>query len=535
VSSVARDVVGSTRRPLRRLASVGSLAIAILGVLACPAEEPSSGSAAPTVDSVKDEIEEARSLFARLQLDESLVVLERALAVDAKHKEGRLFKSSILMRMGRIEEAVAVLDPMLEEFPGDMDLRLRLASVLSRQGQWDAALTLFEAVPEEARVAGRQQTVAYAETLANGGRLRDAADALGSLLIEDPWFSRGYLAMAQVDSQRGHPGFAEAWSECYRKAQPLRSVQQQLQSYMPGGGQLAESYLRSKALYRCNRWFEALELLESVIASSPRYTDACLLLSRIYSDAERTAEALALLRPLPRFAVVLGAIGDVRMVAEEPEEALAAYEMARALEPDEERWHEATEAARERVAAGPAEDPLTVARRRYRTQTGGTPAGGESERYLGLARCFAEHGQPDRARALALVGMRSAPQDEAGVRLVIELFDRPEDAYVRLGATHRLARIVPDDDSILIALVEQHLALDVRLDVALRQARRLLGRERSAERLVLLARAQRAADNREGARRSLRTALELEPGHETAAELLELLVSEGALSGGAGR
>ena len=72
-------------------------------------------------------------------------------------------------------------------------------------------------------------------------------------------------------------------------------------------------------------------------------------------------------------------------------------------------------------------------------------SGGKLHTPLDAARRFVALGEHDQARAAALFAAQSRPKDLSALRLVAQLFNRPQDAFVRLWAWQRAVALAPED------------------------------------------------------------------------------------------
>ncbi|MEW6072659.1 MAG: tetratricopeptide repeat protein [Planctomycetota bacterium] len=497
------------------------LAVLVLGLSAGLAACRDSGPAATGADrSAADAgIQRANTLLQERRFAPALEAIDEVLARSPRHREGRLLRAAILRRLERVDEGAAVLEELRAELPDDPEICRRLAFFRKHQGRWRDAVDLFESLPPGERAPTPNDALAYAESLANDGQLVKASGVATDVLLADPWFSRAYFLFAQIDDRKGRPLEAGWWAEQYRRDQALRDAEQL--AYNPGeGGKPAESTARMvDALRERGRWLEALDVAQRAPAAPAAPLALRLAIARLYCDLERPADAKAALAGLPPSAAVWAARGAVHAAAEERDAALAAYERAVAEEPAGGPWHAARDALL--AAAVLPADPFATARRELRARLATKPIRAASEEYLALALLHAAHGRPDAARALALVALHGDPRRPAALRLVRDVFDRPEEAFIRLSVLSRLLRFEPADEASREDLIRHLLALDVHLGAAVGHARALVQRDPSADRLVLLARVHLAAGEREEARSVLHRALEADAAHAAARELLD--------------
>ena len=435
--SRARGAVAPAALGRRAFGRAAAFALALaLALFGCrdrgpppPLAKAASGAGTRDAAAASALYAEARALLDRHLLEDGLAKLEDALAADPRHADSRLLKAWVLWRVARLDEAAEILEALRRDLPSDPRVLRQLALLLVDQARFEEALSALDLLSPEGVREDERLSLARAEALLGAGRIDDAARAAAGILAEDPWASKGYHLLSRIDLRRGLEAQALAWGERYRADEPLRDAEQAALAFERAGDRAAALEIRGRALRARGRWHEAMGLLNEAVRADPGYLPAYLELARLSSDIERPDDAVRALGTLPERPEVLGALGDAHLVAERFEEAAAAYEKAGA--------RDRAARARELSLRGAPDDPLSAARREARLAQRGEPLTRSAAVLLELARRSALSGDRPRARALSLFAAQLAPKDAAGWLAVSELHDRPEDAFVRIGALRK--------------------------------------------------------------------------------------------------
>ena len=462
----------------------------------------------------------ARELLTRHRIRPAHDRVRAALVADPTHKDARLLDAHLLSRLARADEAAVVLASLAEDYRDDAEIMRRLAGVRCDQGRYAEAVTLYEALPDDQRAPQPAGLLRYAEALLHAARYTDAADVVAGLLVADPWHDDAYLLLAQVQARAGQSEWADVWLARYQAGATLRKTEQQILRLEFDGKPAPALRLRGEVALQRGRLYEAMSRFNAAIQIDLGYGPAYLALGRLSARLERPGDAVKKLSQLPPHATLFATLGDIHAAAEQYDDAIAAYEKARAERPDDPRWAEAIRAMRDQAATGPPSDPLATGRRRLRRQMAGKSVSDTTDGLTRLARLYAQHDQMDTARRLVLFVARIGRRDPAATQRIALYFNRPEDAFVRLWAHHVTAVLAPEHDPTHVALIEQYVRLTLRLDVAAAEAQRLITRSRTADRLVLLARVRQAQNRPELARKLLQEALGLDPNHTVARQML---------------
>ncbi|MCA8958677.1 MAG: tetratricopeptide repeat protein [Planctomycetes bacterium] len=345
----------------------------------------------------------ARANLAQRQYDQALAAFDRVLELEPRHREALRSKAEVLFNTERFEEAAVVLEGVYRESPRDGGVVQDLARVRCGQGRWAEALKLLELLPE----AARTRTV-WAEALSGAGRHDDAANVIGALLIEDPWDETGYYQLSRIEHRRGRAKAAELWGELHRLRRPQREAEQRARQLDSQGHPQPARLARAQWLLNAGRWQPGAEQLEQALKAHPDDPNAQALMG-----------------------VLLMELGHAPFAEKWLAKAVAA-------QPGHAEWEARLQAVR---------------KRRADTKDEVTPI-------LKMARACAKAGDLVRARALALYFAQRDPREAPD--LVVQWFDRPADAFIRLWALRRVAKVAKDDTAVVEAIRAECKALRIR-------------------------------------------------------------------------
>lgn len=177
--------------------------------------------------------------------------------------------------------AVAALERIREEEPGDLRSLLQLGQIYLRQGEADAAVGVFREIVSETP-GYRPVYRMLAEALIQAGRASEAGDALREVIQDEPGAESARMALAGILSDEGkHREAAEVLTTAPK---PLESPE-------------ARSRLATE-LYLAGELDAALEQLDRLIVDVPGSRYFQLLRGLVLSAQARNDEALAALEPL---------------------------------------------------------------------------------------------------------------------------------------------------------------------------------------------------------------------------------------------
>jgi SpoVK/Ycf46/Vps4 family AAA+-type ATPase len=117
--------------------------------------------------------------------EEELQSLLEALAHSPGNMPLRKHIADVQLRLGRIDEAEAMLREALKLAPGDMEIKLRLAKVYRMQGKHSAALVILENLVKASR-APAEAFLVYSRLLLNEGKVEQAVEAYKRAVEKDP-------------------------------------------------------------------------------------------------------------------------------------------------------------------------------------------------------------------------------------------------------------------------------------------------------------------------------------------------------------
>ncbi len=139
------------------LQTLSSNPVANLGLATIYMQRGERDAARPLVETVTDQDEPiAYAYLLQSELDladrdltAALANIERALNITSDYPAARLLRSNILLQMGRLEGAERGLERFLKDMPGHIGARGQLAVVKSRLRKFDEALALVDGILEE--------------------------------------------------------------------------------------------------------------------------------------------------------------------------------------------------------------------------------------------------------------------------------------------------------------------------------------------------------------------------------------------------
>ena len=335
---------------------------------------------------------QAQQLRDGLRFNQALARVDGSLALDPRNADARRLKAEILLNLDRLDEASALLEPLREEQPMQPIILGLLGLVRREQGRTAEAVTLFDAMPEAYRPKRE-----YVDVLKKLKRFEDAAIWSARILIADPWHDTAYYQLAMIDVGRDRDEQAKAWGDRHRSFEIIRArVNSLTNSEVRGPSPIARTKL-AIALSERGLWIEAMGLLQQSVQVDGKQAGAFRLMGRLMRD--------------------LG----------QPVQAAQFFGRCAALLPKD--------------ADGVSEVAAEVA-----AQLAAAKAAGANRPIIDVAREHAAAGRADKARAAALFAAKQDPADPKLMAFVGELFDRDDEAFVRLWAWRHVRRLVKSDD-----------------------------------------------------------------------------------------
>ncbi len=357
------------------------------------------------------EIQVARSLMKAGQPTEAQQLLERYLEQHPDNRDAwHLYLEALAARDLRstLKEALA---SYCRQFPRDADARNALGCLYWEDGEEEKAIGMFqEALSVDADHLDAMKNLADAYLA--GERFDEAAELLARTIQSYPEDGEAYLKLAQMYGEAGRFDQARQLLETARKKTAEHPQLQAMQALMEEP-RLFEAFTRMAF----GDLAGARRTLESLLQERPEHTLAWMALGdvlRAEGDPEAALVCYQKATPKGRFeATVWARRALVQMELNQAEEALA----------DLETWLD-------EIRAHPELWKIAIqlfysAERFHRTvqeldaYLGQHPD--DAEAYLLLAQMYAESGDLDRARLIALKALRLAPDHPEVRQFVVAL------------------------------------------------------------------------------------------------------------------
>ncbi len=233
----------------------------------------------------------ARSASSPEELAKALPVLREGLEAVPEGDSARLVLAQSLVQLGRGEEALEALRPLLADQPLNPRLKLLAGSALRLAGRPQEAQEYLK----EARQAAETQQPATAElieVLASDGKLLEAAELLQEFMARQGTTLAGLTRLATLWARAGERDKAMAVVEQVLEKDPQHREALLLGALLHAGrGEVAE----------------AEQYFRKVLAADPDDADAAMGLARVLVDTRYLDEARRLLDGLWTRAVEAGA------------------------------------------------------------------------------------------------------------------------------------------------------------------------------------------------------------------------------------
>lgn len=135
------------------------------------------------------------------RLDEAIALLERCVALAPGFREARYHFALVLHRDQQAERALAELDRLLAEEPGHPGYQTLMAAVLCRLGEYAAGIALYEAIVS--RYPGNPQVwMSLGHALKTEGRTAEAITAYRRSIALKPSFGEPWWSLANLKTFR---------------------------------------------------------------------------------------------------------------------------------------------------------------------------------------------------------------------------------------------------------------------------------------------------------------------------------------------
>jgi len=270
-----------------------------------------------------------------------------------------LNKGIALFELGKLEEASASLDNVLDEDARNVDAWRIKGDIYGKMNRWGGAIQCYnEAVKHDPK---REDVwIAIAEIYINHGKYKEASKALDQVLKMNIWSTDAWYYQGIVFSKIGRWGAA---IQCLDKALSIEPTEMKIWKakgdLLSGSNRLDEALtciesalritpsdtemLRSKLaiLKSMNRYNDALALMDGILEVDPGNADAWYEKGKILADTGKVYKALksldAALEQNPSFVEAHYEKGQTLEKLRRFNEALACYEKAIAQDPKFER------------------------------------------------------------------------------------------------------------------------------------------------------------------------------------------------------
>lgn len=328
------------------------------------------------------------------------------------HPQVILMLGEVLSSLGRHQEAIAVLAPVVERWPNAGSARFCLGNALHADGRCsEAAKHLRRATELQPQFAGAHCNLGLALQ-----RLGDTEGAIHA-------YERAVLLEPDLPQARANLG-----SALLKAGKPSDAVFHLRRAVALNPAAADNHFFLGVALEKVGAYAEATEALTAAIARKPDFAEPYYVLAGILSKQGKVAEALPYYQRVialdPK--LVAGWIGlgsALRALGSFPE-AIEAYEKALAIDPDLGAAHRALTTIRQQIADETELDRL----RRIMAN----PEGGDDDRGaagLAIAKILDDSGRYDEAFAASVEGNRlaRAAQLAANIRYDHDAFQAQND------------------------------------------------------------------------------------------------------------
>ena len=297
----------------------------------------------------------ATGLIQELQGNETAALQSYRQARDTGTIEGAVGLANYLVKRGGQEQALTVLDKAQEEFaehPGLLELKSRL---LLKSGRVEEALGLLSRIEELAPGHGYP---ILTQALLHFGKTGEATRLAESVIQSNPRSAYGYLLLAAVEEYGGHYGKAlQALQQMPAEAGESPQVQLRIAQIFEKSGDTDQAMRVYQAILNKRPHFTparfslgaledrqgnkvaALDHYRQVLREEPGYTPALNNLAYLYADnyadkAEALELALKAFRNAPEDPGILDTLGYVLIKNSRFDEAVQVLEKAAVMLPD---------------------------------------------------------------------------------------------------------------------------------------------------------------------------------------------------------
>ncbi len=336
------------------------------------------------------------------------------------------------LRTGDPSEALARLEGLLEEEPGNVLLLQHYADALAGNARPQEAIETFERVLKLRPTATRAR-LDLARLYREAGRLADAEAALNKLVEEAPTFAPGYVELA---------GLLDAQNRFDEAAALLKRGQDRT------GHDYALELLIARHLAADKRAPEAVRLIQTLIQREPARFDAYELLASLLAAEGQTEQSLMTLATFhqryPEVRRAIDPLAQSLLRAGRPVEAAQVWQQSMDKLPPSGRRHLQLAVALRR--AGQSDDALVHFRKAVELDDK-LPAA-----WLGIAQITERAGDRDGALAAYKRLMETAPGNPQGYLGQAALRQTAGDSVAAADVLRAGVKRVPQSPRLLEAL-----------------------------------------------------------------------------------
>jgi tetratricopeptide (TPR) repeat protein len=145
---------------------------------------------APSLKEADADYRAGATALARNDVQAALSDFQNVVRLAPAYEQGHSALGAVLVRMGRVDEAIRELERALAIQPKDRSAQLNLAFAYQQSGHASKAIPLFEELQSAARSSQRplspQILAAYARALAATGQIKEAAARMKQACARDP-------------------------------------------------------------------------------------------------------------------------------------------------------------------------------------------------------------------------------------------------------------------------------------------------------------------------------------------------------------
>ena len=376
--------------------------------LAPPGLAPADSKPRPAV------LTEVLRLRRSHRLTEALALLEREITRDGALEADphvRIERASLLLNFDRFDEANRELSALRDSKQLDQRGLTLYAQVRAGLGNHADAIASWLALEKSGQRLSGETLRSLARSLLAQGKAADALERLATALADDPWLDAAYLDLGHAYALLGRAALAKPFQVRYRALEPVRRKEDEVLRLEHEGRAAPAAHARGEAELLRGRLHRAMLAFNAALNADRAYGPAFLALARLSARLERQDDALRQLASQPAHPEVDTVRGEIQA------------SLAVALDLDQKR---------------------AELRERIRTK----PLGACVSELIELAQASKAAGDSPRSREIALFAAELDPRSVEAQRAAADVFDAPDETFVRWWALRRAAQIAPQDAAI---------------------------------------------------------------------------------------